>query len=64
MDDLLTNGLERLSDVLRVQSTTKSAFKLIVNIVEEILEFVKRQDKGITGSLRKPCASDVSVSIY
>lgn len=63
MDDLLSNGLERLSDVLMVQSNTKTAFRQFAGVVREVLEFVKSQDGGIAGSLRKPCVSNVSVRI-
>ena len=53
MSNLLDNGLERLSDLLRVRSNTKTAFKLITSAIEEILDFVEEQKKGRAGSLRE-----------
>ena len=53
MSDLLNNGVEKLSDILRVCSNTKTAFKSIVDTMEEISEFVKEHNKGMVGSLRE-----------
>lgn len=53
MDNLLNNGVEKLSGALKVHSNTKTAFKLVAGMVEEIAEFVKGQSKGKIGSLRK-----------
>lgn len=53
MGDLLSFGVERLSDVLRANSNTKTAFKLTVSIIEEIVDFLGEQKKGVVGSLSK-----------
>lgn len=54
MNDLLNNGVEKLSDTLRIHSNTKTAFKSIAGVIEEILELVEGQSRRMLGSLRKP----------
>ena len=54
MSDLLDNGLEKLSDLFRTRVSTRAAFKLVTDAVEDISEFVKEQNKEMMGSLREP----------
>lgn len=51
MDGLLSHGVENLSDLLREYWNTRAAFKLIVEVIEEIVEFFIEDNKGFTKSL-------------
>ena len=63
MSDLLSNGMDRLSDSFKAHSNTKKAFWSVAEIVDELLGVViKEQNRGIAGSLRKPHASTPSLS--
>ena len=60
MDDLLRYGVEELDGVLRVNSTTKAAFKSLVNVMEEVSGFIEEQNKGVISSLlRKHSVPDL-----
>ena len=63
MSDLLSNGMERLSGNFKAHLNTKKAFRSVAEVVDELLDVViQEQNKGITGSLRKPHASTPSLS--
>lgn len=60
MSDLLSSGVESLSDVLKTRLNTRTAFRLISETVKEICDFVEKQNKGTTNSLRKLYVSRVN----
>ena len=54
MSDLLSNGMDRLSDSFKAHSNTKKAFRSVAEVVNELLDVViEEQSRGIAGSLRK-----------
>lgn len=60
MSDLLSNGVENLSGVLKTHLNTRTAFRLISETVKEICDFVEKEKKGRTSSLRKLYMSRVN----
>lgn len=46
MDDLLNYGVENLGDMLKGNSHTKIAFKLIADAIEDISEVINEKNKG------------------
>lgn len=53
MSDFLSSGAEDLGDVLKTNSTTKEAFKLLAGVFEEIHDLMNKQDKGKASGLRE-----------
>lgn len=53
MSDLLDYGVETLGGFLKENSGTRSAFKNIARIFDDILELALEQNKGMVGSLGK-----------
>lgn len=51
MDEFWNSGMEGLENVLRTNSATKAAFKLLGSVFEEISEFIREHNKGMGSGL-------------
>lgn len=60
MSELLDYGVEELGGIIRVNSSTKTAFKNITGVFEEIYNEIKEQNQGTAGGF---CELLISIPI-
>ena len=51
MDDLLSYGVESFGSMLKGNSNTKTAFKAIADVMEDISKLIAEENKGMVRSV-------------